>query len=117
MITKKREPKITANQLTRQALKVFDLCGFNCWRQNNGGVYDPAKKVFRRGSSTPGISDIIGYHRKTGQFLAVEVKVGRDKLSPYQERFLADVMKAGGMAIELRNVGQLEQIINKYKLS
>ena len=53
-----------ANQLTVQTLKALSLKGYHVWRQNNGGVYDPVKKVFRRNSSTPGVSDIIGFHKK-----------------------------------------------------
>lgn len=108
-------PRQTANNLTAQALKVLSLAGFHVWRQNNGGVYDPTKKVFRRNSSTPGISDIIGFHKKTGQFIACEIKVGKDKLSPFQERFLSDVKKAGGVSMVIKNTDELEAIIKMYK--
>jgi len=101
---------ISANALTRHALRVLDLKGFHVWRQNNGAVYDPVKKVFRRNSSTPGISDIIGFHRKTGQFIACEIKAGKDKLSPEQEVFLAGVKRAGGVALVIRAIGELEEI-------
>jgi hypothetical protein len=99
-----------ANQLTVQTLKALSLNGYHVWRQNNGGVYDPVKKVFRRNSSTPGVSDIIGFHKKTGVFVAVEIKAGKDKLSPYQERFLADVKKAGGVAMVVRNMDDVEAL-------
>lgn len=113
---KKREfkkvviPGLTANQLTQYALKVLSFKGWHVWRQNNGGMFDPTKKVFRRGSSTPGISDVIGFNRSTGQFIAVEVKVGRDKLRPEQERFLADVEKAGGVAAVVRTLNDVDKI-------
>lgn len=103
--------KITANGLTRQALRILSLKGYHVWRQNNGGVYDAKIGGYRRNSSTPGISDIIGFHKKSGQFIAAEIKIGRDKLSPFQERFLADVKKAGGVAMVLRTMDDLEQII------
>lgn len=102
---------ITANALTKQCLRLFDMKGFYVWRQNNGGVYDPVKKVFRSNSSTPGISDILGYHRKTGKILAVEIKIGKDKLSPYQEQFLSSVSKSGGYAFVIKSTEQLEEII------
>jgi hypothetical protein len=52
-------PHTSANALTKHALKILDLKGFKVWRQNNGGVYDPTKKVFRANSSTPGISSLL----------------------------------------------------------
>lgn len=102
--------QITANALTKQALRILDLRGFNVWRQNNAAVYDPVKKVFRANSATPGISDIIGYHRKTGRFIAVEIKAGKDKMSPQQQLFIDQVVRAGGIGVVLRNSDELEQL-------
>lgn len=113
-IGKKKKPaKVSANALTRQALRVLSLKGYECWRQNNGGVYDPVKKVFRRNSSTPGVSDILGYHRQTGQFLACEIKAGKDVLSSEQVRFLEGVRSSGGVALVVRSVDDLENIFKK----
>jgi len=103
-------PKMSANTLTKHALRILDLKGWDVWRQNNGGVYDPTRKVFRQGSSTPGISDIIGFHKKTGQFIACEVKVGKDKLSDEQRIFLQRVARAGGIGIECRKIEDLDQV-------
>lgn len=108
-------PKINTNALTKQALRVLSLCGFHVWRQNNGGVYDAKIGGYRRNSSTPGISDIIGFHKKTGQFIACEIKTGKDKLSPCQERFLADVSKSGGLAMVIKDTDALDKIIEMYK--
>ena len=107
--------KVNTNALTREAIRVFTMCGFECWRQNNGGVYDPTKKVFRANSSTPGISDIIGYHKKTGVILACEIKTGADKLSPYQIRFLQSIKTAGGFSFVVRTVSDLTTILKDYK--
>lgn len=35
-----------------------------------------------------GVPDVIGFHRKTGRWIGVEVKIGRDKLSDAQRAFL-----------------------------
>ena len=104
---KVKAPKLTANNLTKQALRVFDLCGFECWRQNNNAVWDAKKKVFRANSVRVGQSDIIGYHRKTGVFLAAEIKVGNDKLSAAQVMFLTGVERAGGVGITVRSIEDL----------
>lgn len=103
-------PKPTANALTKQALAILTYIGFKVWRQNNGGVFDPTKKVFRSGSSTPGVSDIIGFRLKDGKFFAGEVKGGKDKLSPAQESFLAAVQSAGGFAVVIRTMDDVEQL-------
>ena len=104
--------KTTANILTTQALRILDLKGWHVWRQNNGGVWDPTKKVFRRNSSTPGISDILGFHRQTGKIIAVEIKAGKDRLSEPQKAFLDEVEKSGGVALVIRTTDDIENLIN-----
>ena len=106
---KKINNTISANALTKHALKILDLSGYHVWRQNNGAVYDEKKKCFRKNSSTHGISDIIGFNRKTGQFIACEIKVGKDKLSPEQEVFLNSVKRSGGIALVAKSIDDLEQ--------
>ena len=112
---KTKTAKITANGLTRQALITLNSAGYHVWRQNNGGVYDPKIKRFRANSSTPGISDIIGFHKKSGQFVAIEIKIGRDKLSPFQERFISDVLRAGGLARVIKTPDELEELHKELK--
>jgi hypothetical protein len=104
-------PSTSANSLTKHAMKVLTLKGFKVWRQNNAAVYDEKKKVYRANSSTPGISDILGFHLKTGQFLACEIKAGRDKLSTEQKIFLEEVAAAGGIALIIRSADDLENFI------
>ena len=109
------QPKKTptpTNSLTAAIIQLLTLEGCTAWRQNNGGVYDPTRGCFRAGSSTPGISDILGYHRATGRFLAIEVKTGKDKLSAEQTRFLKEVADAGGFACEGR---ALEQVRHEFR--
>lgn len=103
-------PPATSSALTKAALRILDLKGFHVWRQNNAGVYNNEKKVWRANSSTPGISDIIGFRRINGQFLACEIKAGRDKLSDHQIDFLDAVKKAGGLAIVIRTMDDVEKI-------
>lgn len=76
-----------------------------------GGVYDAKLKCFRANSSTPGISDVIGFNRKTGQFIACEIKAGKDKLSKEQELFLGGVARSGGIALVIRKIEDLEAFL------
>jgi hypothetical protein len=103
-------PGPSSSVLTKAALKMLDLAGFQVWRQNNAGVYDNEKEVWRANSSTPGISDILGFRRSNGQFLACEIKAGRDRLSDDQIAFLDGVKEAGGVAIVIRTMDDIEAI-------
>lgn len=99
--------KITnANQLAAYAVKVFTQSGWMCWRQNNVAVCDRGQ--FRRFVGLKGVSDVIGFHANTGRFLAVEIKVGRDRLSPEQEHFLQTVERAGGLGLIVRHADDLK---------
>lgn len=85
-----------ANELTQQIIKhIFDQGGF-AWRSNTVGIFDARRGLFRAGAKK-GVSDVIGLIH--GRFIAVEVKIGRDRLSPEQEGFIANVRHAGGIAI------------------
>jgi hypothetical protein len=103
-----------ANALTQAVVQLLALHGYHAWRQNNAAVYDPTRQVFRAGSSTKGIADVLGYCCRTGRFAAVEVKVGKDKLSPEQTEFLAGVGAAGGFACEGRSLDQVQQELLAY---
>lgn len=107
-------PKVSTNALTQQALKVLTMKGYNVWRQPSHSCYDPKKKVFRANGIKRGISDIIGFKFTDGsaKFIAVEIKNGKDKVSLEQQQFIDDVIKAGGKAIVLRKIEDLEAIIN-----
>lgn len=95
---------MTANDLTKQALMVLRLKGFHVWRQNNIAVRG------RKNSVTPGISDILGFHKLTGRFLACEIKAGEDRLSKEQIEFLQNVKDAGGVSLVVRSINDLNEI-------
>ena len=47
-----------------------------------------------------------------GRFVAIECKVGRDKLRPAQVVFAADVVMAGGLAFTVRSLEDLQEALN-----
>lgn len=108
-------PKITnANELTAYAVKVFRKAGFFCWRENNNAVWDEKAQAYRKNpNALLGKTDVIGFHRKTGQFLACEIKVGADRLSAAQESFLLEVRNAGGLALVVKHGRDLEPYLEK----
>lgn len=115
VITVKQDsiPKLTANVLTQQTLRVLGLKGYFAWRNNNGGVYDPTKKVFRANSTIKGVPDILGYCKKTGRFLCIEIKAGKDKLSREQAGFLLSVSDAGGISYIIRSTDDIEKLVKE----
>lgn len=104
--------KTKTNDLTKHVIYLLIMSGYHAWRANNGAVFDPVKKVFRRNVSlTKGIPDVLAFHKQTGKFLCVEIKTGRDKLSPEQTDFLETARKAACIALEVREINDLIKVI------
>jgi hypothetical protein len=88
------------NDLTKTIVHYLNLNGFECWRQNTTGLYDPTKGIFRKNPRQKvGIPDIIGYRKLDGRFIGVEIKTGPDTLSLPQQIFLRELRQAGGIAL------------------
>lgn len=104
----------TANSLTKETLRILDMCGFEAWRQNNAAVYDPVRKVHRSNSATPGIPDILGFDRKTGRFICCEIKSGKDKLSIEQKRFIDRVAASGAYGFVIRSTDDITAILKQF---
>ena len=73
----------------------------------NTGAYKPegSDRYIRYG--TPGGADIIGLTRR-GQFIAVEAKTARGKLSPLQEAFRQHIEAHNGLYVVCRSLDDLE---------
>ena len=88
------------NQLTNQILHFLYEHGAYAWRQNTGGVYDQKRGIYRT-APKKGISDILCCYR--GQLIAIEIKIGSDRLSPEQEGFLENISAVGGNSCVARD--------------
>jgi len=98
---------LTEAEIQRQILDFLVHIGVFCWRNNSVGVYDPAKKVYRRRTSRHqinGVPDILGIMH--GRFLAIEVKRHDGKVSEDQRRFIAKMNTEGGVSFVARSLGQ-----------
>lgn len=96
--------KSEANRLTTAIINYLGYKGIFAWRNNNTGVYDPVKKVFRRNpAQLNGVSDIIGV-APNGKFIGVEVKIGSDKQSDFQKRFEAEIKERNGVYLVAKNL-------------
>lgn len=84
----------TANALTDHIVYLICASGGIATRINTVGVYDKKKELYRKSKHIKGVADVLGCYK--GLFVAVEIKIGRDKQSPAQKEFEARVVKAGG---------------------
>ncbi len=84
-----------ATELTNKVIDYVYRQGGYAWRASSVGVFDPKRAMFRT-SAKKGVSDILICYR--GYLIAVEVKIGKDRLSPEQEGFLKNIEYAGGGA-------------------
>ena len=55
--------------------------------------------------------DLIGIRRSDGRFVAIDAKIGRDRLSEAQLKFCRWVRMAGGIAGEARSVEEARALI------
>lgn len=74
-------------------MQLLQLRGCDVWVNNNIPVR--GRKFLGR----VGSSDIIGIHKKTGMFVACEVKTKTDYFSLEQIEFLGIVRRAGGLSL------------------
>jgi hypothetical protein len=106
----------TETDLVRQCLDLLALKGLSAWRFNSGRVATErgGKRHVYRFNGAAGCADILGIltcHRHgdpTGIFLAVECKRGSNRPTPTQAAFLDAVRRAGGVALVVKDVRELE---------
>ena len=102
----------TANGLTKAIVTFINLAGGQAERiSSSGRVIDGRKVVtnvlgqqgiigsqtYIKGTSTNGTADISSIIK--GKSVKIEVKIGRDKMSPAQIEYKANVERAGGVYI------------------
>lgn len=95
---------MSEQDLVRACIDKLREGGCDVWRQNQGAM--KTKTHFIRFSHRKGISDIIGF-TAGGSFVAVECKRGRNKPTPDQAQFIADVVEAGGFGVVVWSVDEL----------
>jgi VRR-NUC domain len=96
---------VTESQLVTACLKWLKLHRVVHFRVNNIAI---AGRSFR---GTKGVADIIAIcPGGQGRLLAIECKTKDGKLRPEQQNWLCDVTQAGGMAIVVRDIADLEKL-------
>jgi hypothetical protein len=104
---------VAESAILRRILLACTAMGWRVFRNNCGALQDRNGQWVKYGICNPGGSDCIGWRSVTitadmvgttiAQFVAVEVKAPKGRTSEPQERFLAAVRDAGGVAILARS--------------
>lgn len=97
----KRRVPVTTNNITKAIINYLLSEGHSASRVNVQGQYDDKLRVWRKSGARKGVLDIIGCIKPDGRFIAIDVKVGDDKLSPEQSEFIMEIRRAGGIAFDV----------------
>lgn len=99
-----------ASKLTNEIINFIYHEGGYAWRSSSVGIYDQGKQAYRT-SPKKGVSDILACFK--GQLIAIEVKIGKDRLSLEQQGFLENVSAVGGNAYV---AGDISGFVEWWKL-
>jgi len=91
-----------ASILTNQIINFIYENGGYAWRASSTGIYDQGKQAYRT-AAKKGVSDILACIPPSGRLIAVEIKIGRDRLSPEQDGFIRNIRAVGGIAFTACN--------------
>lgn len=109
--------------LMRAIMIAVSAEGCTVWRNNTGQAYQgriihKAAKQLTLDDARPvnfglcvGSADIIGIRHSDGRFIAIEVKTGKGRATPEQQRFIEHVRQAGGLVGIARNTDDALDII------
>ena len=91
-----------AAALTNAIIASLHRRGCYAWRAQSTGVATSSGKW--RTAPKKGVSDVLALCPPNGQMLAIEVKIGRDRLSDEQEGFLKNVEHVGGRSFVAKDI-------------
>lgn len=101
-----------ANQLTDRVIRWLESIGGAGRRVNTQGQYDSSKGIWRKSGMKKGFEDVDAIYPlvlngvKIGIKLAIEIKIGKDRLSDDQKERMAEVEKCGGFYIVAKDIEQ-----------
>lgn len=107
--------ELTEGDMVRYVIGFLTGKGYKVWRQPNYGYFDRArflklylstkdlktsldKSYSKMQGTLKGVPDVVGFHKKTGAYIGVEIKIGTDVLSDEQRAFLNELHVSGGEA-------------------
>lgn len=95
-----------ANDLTNAIINHIYLAGGYAWRASSVGVFD-TKRMHFRAAAKKGVADVLACYR--AHLVAVEIKIGTDRLSDEQEGFIKNIQATGGIAFVARDFEDFKQ--------
>jgi len=102
--------KPTETDLIKPSLQLLAMRGAFAWRNNTGGMPTPSGGFIRFG--TPGSGDIFAV-LPDGRFLTVELKCGKNKVTPAEAAFMAQVRDRGGVCIVAYSITELDALLKE----
>lgn len=96
-------------------LKNTGLLAFH--RTNNGGVFDPTRRVFRKPSGpgyVAGVADIEAILAPNGRYVAIECKADT-RQSEAQKAYQKSVEAVGGRYFVVRSVDDVKKALDGIK--
>ena len=103
-----------ATALTNQVIDYIYRNGGYAWRASSTGVFDSSAGKWRA-SAKKGVSDVLAVY--AGHILAIEVKIGKDRLSEEQQGFLRNVENAGGLTYVAKDFNDFKNWFDQQKLA
>jgi len=109
---RKRKPQSRTGAVTDAIINYLTMIGWLVYRNNTVGIWDPVQKKFRKNpKQRKGIPDIVGTDW-LGRSVAVEVKIGKDRLTADQTLFAAEhIGRCGFYCI----AGSIQDVIDTLK--
>lgn len=98
-----------ATELTNQIIDFIYRQGGYSWRASSVGVFDQKVGAYRT-AAKKGVADILAVFK--GQLIAIEVKIGKDRLSPEQTGFIENIKHAGGLAFVVHDFDSFCELWN-----
>ena len=95
-----------ASDLTNQIINEIYSTGGYAWRSSSTGIHDASKGIHRT-APKKGVSDVLGIYR--GVLLAIEVKIGSDRMSPEQSGFHNNIQHHGGCPFVARDFPSFQE--------
>ena len=89
-----------ATELTNKIIDFIYHQGGYAWRASSVGVYDQQRRAYRT-AAKKGVSDVLSCFK--GRLVAIEIKIGADRLSAEQEGFILNINHAAGLALVVKN--------------
>lgn len=101
------------NKIQSATLKKLQKAGIFCWRNNNNAVWDSHLNngfgAYRSFGGLKGVPDIIAIVK--GQFVGIEVKTPKGKLSPEQVLFKKRCVRNGGKYLVVKHVDDVDILL------